>query len=72
MHSDKPNAPRLNELTDEQKAVIEKLHKEGYSLLAGVIEPSWKKGKSYYIDSRLPISSKLRSQFNKINDQFID
>jgi len=62
----------LNELTDEQTALIEQLREEEFCFLAAAIEISWKDGRSVYIDQRVPVSQELRFQFEKLNIQFRD
>jgi len=60
----------INELTVEQKSVIEQLRKEEFFFLASMIEGNWKDGRSSYIDPRVPVSTKLRIEFEKLNVQF--
>lgn len=55
------------ELTELQKSVIARLRKADCHFVASATEEHWKKGESYYLDTRVAVSRKLRSDFNKAN-----
>ena len=55
----------MRELTEQQKDVIARLVKANCPFLAHCTEEHWKRGESYYIDSRVRVSSRLRADFNK-------
>jgi len=56
-------------LTNDQKAVLEMLRAKECHFIAAATEEHWKRGEGYYIDSRVPVSRRLRSLFNKANEQ---
>lgn len=59
-------------LTDKQKSVLEKLRKSRHTFLADAAEQKWKGGQSYCINTHVNISQRLRTAFNRANQQAIE
>lgn len=54
-------------LTPNQLEAISELRKADFNFLASATERNWLAGKTYYIDSRVPVTKRLRKMFEKGN-----
>jgi hypothetical protein len=57
------------DLTDLQASVLAQLRADNRPFIAAATEQHWRRGESYYIDSRVSVSKRLRAQFNKANPE---